>query len=227
MIPQIPGWFFTIDALMDLLLAALGFVVSYYGLKLYQTSSKRSHFNLHLAFTILSTGFLVNGITGIYAILNSNLTPRELLLGRIVNISNFGYWIYFAASLAAYFLFASMYFQENKRNILPVIMIPFWFDYFAAFNVISILMLSYVVFQTIANYLERKSRNALKVTWAFALLLGYHVLLAFSPFSELAYLAAHLSALFAFLLLIAMIRSISSSFDRELGIKRLARANRK
>lgn len=229
MIPQIPAWFFKIDAGLDLLLAAMGLIVSYYGLKLYRVSSKKSHFNLHLGFMILSAGFLVNGITGVYAILNSRLTPQELMLGRIVNISNFGYWIYFATSIIAYVLFVSMYMQENRKNtMLPVVMIPFWFDYFAAFNVVSILLLSYVVFQTMVNWLDRKNAGTFKVMAAFALLLGYHVLLAFSPFSELAYLVAHLSVFLSFLLLIVMIRGVSpSKVDNELGLKRLTAAGTK
>lgn len=224
MIPQIPVWFFKIDAGLDILLAVLGLIVSYYGLKLYRVSSKKSHFNLYLGFTVLSAGFLVNGITGIYAILNSRLTPQELMLGRIVNISNFGYWIYFATSIIAYVLFVSMYLQENRKStFLPVVMTPFWFDYFSAFNVVSILLLSYVVFQTFVNWLDsRRNSNTFKVMAAFALLLGYHVLLAFSPFSELAYIAAHISVLLSFLLLIIMIRGVSpSKVDIELGIKKL------
>ncbi len=223
MIPQIPVWFFKIDAGLDLLLAVLGLIISYYGLKLYRVSSKKSHFNLYLGFTILSAGFLVNGITGVYALLNSRLTPQELMLGRIVNISNFGYWIYFATSIIAYILFVSMYLQENRKStLLPVMMMPFWFDYFPAFNVVSILLLSYVVFQTMVNWFDRKSASTLKVMAAFALLLGYHVLLAFSPFSELAYIAAHLLVLLSFLLLIMMIRGVSpSKVDNELGLKRL------
>lgn len=248
MIPQIPNWFLSLDPVFDVIFAILGFVVSYYGLKLYRISAKKSHFNLHLGFMILSTGFLVNGITGIYAILNaleargynvtdlfsgitgiraildSSLTPQGLLLSRIVNLSNFGYWIYFATSIIAYLLFVSMYLHENRKStMLPVaVMIPFWFDYFATFNVVSILLLSYVVFQTIVNYMDRKKSSTLMVASAFALLLGYHVLLAFSPFSAFAYVLAHISALFSFLLLINMIKSVSpSKVDVELGLKRL------
>lgn len=254
MIPRIPNWFLSLDPMFDVILAILGFVVSYYGLRLYRVSSKKSHFNLHLGFMILGAGFLVNGITGIYAILNaleahgynvtdlfsgitglqailnSSLTPQALLLSRIVNIPNFGYWIYFATSIIAYILFVSMYLQENRKTtLLPVaVMIPFWFDYFATFNVVSILLLSYVVFQTMVNWLDRKNANTLKVAGAFALLLGYHVLLAFSPFSELAYFAAHLSALLSFLLLMVMIRSVSPPMvDTELGLKKLAIAGMK
>lgn len=253
MIPQIPNWFLSIDPIFDVVFAILGFVVSYYGLKLYRISAKKSHFNLYLGFMVLSTGFLVNGITGIYAILNalevhgynltdlfngltgmhtaldSSLTPEGLLLSRVVNISNFGYLIYFATSIIAYLLFVSMYLHENKKStMLPAaLMMPFWFDYFATFNVVSILLLSYVVFQTIVNYMDRKKSSTLMVASAFGLLLGYHILLAFSPFSAFAYILAHVSALLSVLLLINMIKSVSpSKVDVELGLKRLTAATR-
>jgi uncharacterized membrane protein len=89
------------------------------------------------------------------------------------------------------------------------IMIPLWYTGFPYFNILSFFLLSYAIFNAILNFTSKKNLNSLLVMAAFSLIGLYHLLLFFTSFSKIIYVAAHLSLLLGFLSLLAMLMRVS------------------
>lgn len=205
----IPVWFYEMDSVMYFVSAVFGFLISYYAYKVYEMSGKRSHFALHLAFAVLSAGLFALSVTSSYVYMNFFIRRVEPSFQTIFDISDLGYWIYFLASLAAYFLLAAIYAAEKQKPDFVPFAIPFWYTVYPHFNVISLFLLSYITFRAGVNWRIKRSLNALLVTVAFALLGAYHLLLLMSPFNEWSYVLAHFSMLLAFVCLLIMLRRVS------------------
>ena len=203
--PQIPLRFLGFDSLMYLLSAFVGFLISYYAFKLYKVTKKRSHFTLHLSFTILSIGLLVLVLTTAYFYMNYYFYKEFTAFDPISYVDDFGYWIYYLSSLLANSLLAFTYFSEDWK--LPILL-PVWATGFPYFHITSFLILSYVVFKNAINYWMRRNKNAFLVTLGFILIACYHFLMFFSFFHRFIYALADLSLLLGFMSLLLMLSRV-------------------
>ena len=219
----IPVRFYGFDSIMYIASAIIGFFVSYYAYRLFDISSKKSHFYFFMSFTILSMALMVIGITSGLAYLNYfiyHTTPP--LLDALAYVDDFGYWIYYIASFAAYCLLAYTYLPERVK--FPIL-IPFWYSAFPYFNVISLFLLSYITFRCLINYVTKRTLNSLLVALAFTGIILYHFFLLFTSISTIVYLTsnfsfilgkflfilAHLSLMTGFLSLLAMLIRVNRS----------------
>ncbi len=198
----IPVRFYGFDSIMYTLSALIGFLVSYYAFKLYNTTNKKSHFYLQLAFTILSIGLLTLGLTSGYTYLNYFILETPGPIDQIVYVDDFGYWIYYLSSLVAYSVMALVYISEKSRFL---IFLPAWHKGMPYFNVLSFFILSYVIFRSIVNFVAKKKLSSFLVMSSFILIGAYHILLFLASFSKLFYVAAHLSLITGFGCLLLML----------------------
>ena len=199
----IPVRFYGFDTAMYLASAIIGFLISYYSFKLFRITKKKYHFYLYTGFAVLAMGFLILSLTSGYVYLGYYTEHRYIGSDTSVYVDDFGYWIYYLSSFAAYALFALMYFTEDLGA--PIIFFPPWYAGFPYFHITSFFLLSYVVFRNATNYAMKRNRNAFLVTLGFGLIAGYHLLLFLTSFSRFMYVLAHLSLLAGFLSLLTML----------------------
>ncbi len=195
----VPPWFFGFDSVMYLLSAAIGFLVSFYAFKLFNITSKKSHFYLHASFAILGMGLFTLGITTLLTLSTSRASIFEDAASWA---DDFGFWIYYASSLFAYGLLVMMYLPEKLR--FPIFL-PFWNIGFPYFQVLSLFILSYVIFKSAANYVLNRNTNAFLVMLAFMLMGTYHLLSLFTSLNAIIYVFAQISLLSGFVSLLIML----------------------
>lgn len=199
----VPQWFFGLDSVMYVLSAIIGFLVSFYAFKLYNITSKKSHFYLYASFAVLGMGFMILGIT---TVLTLSVSSASIFADTISWADDFGFWIYYASSIIAYGLLVMMYLPEKLR--FPIFL-PFWYNGFPYFQIVSLFLLSYVIFRSAANYALNRNSNSLLVLSAFALIGLYHLLSLFTSLNEIIYVFAQLSLLSGFVCLLAMLTRVN------------------
>ncbi len=203
----VPPWFFGFDSVMYLLSALIGFLVSFHAFKLYNVTSKKSHFYLYASFAILGMGLLVLGVTTVFSI---SISSASVFADNVSWVDDFGFWIYYASSVFAYGLLVMMYLPEKLR--FPIFL-PVWFNGFPYFHVLSFFLISYVIFKSASNYVLNKNSNALLVLVAFTLMGLYHLLSLFTSLNEIMYVFAQLSLLSGFVSLLIMLTRVNK-FER-------------
>jgi len=209
----IPFRFYGVDSVFYILSSLIGFFVSYYAYKLYDVTGKKSHFYFYISFILLSMALLTVGLASAYAYMNffehGRPGGQETIIDTVAFVDDFGYWIYYIVSLAAYALLAFSYLPDKTKAKLTPIMIPLWYTGFPYFNLLSFFLLSYTAFRSMLNYASKKNLNSFLVMSAFSLIGLYHLLLFFTSFSKTVYVAAHLSLILGFLSLLAMLMRLS------------------
>src|SRR5438093_7752205 len=113
----IPVWFYGIDTLTYAFAAVISLVVSFYSLKLYSATSKKSHQYLYQGFSFLFVGFLVLTMVNGFSYVNLSGCPNCPLrfLDEFFDTTDLGYVVYFGFSMISYILFLAMYELEEKK----------------------------------------------------------------------------------------------------------------
>jgi len=199
----IPAWFYGFDSAMYLVSAIIGFLVSFYAFRLFELTQKKFHFYLYLGFTVLSMGLLTIAITSGYVYLDYFRTGQYIGSDPYSSVDDFGYWIYYAASLVGYALLTMIYLPE-KAKFLPLL-IPVWTKGFPYFQILSFFLLSYITFRSVINFVKKKNLNTFLVFLAFGGIALYHLLLFFTFFGKIIYVVAHFSLLAGFVSLLIML----------------------
>lgn len=202
----IPTRFYGFDSVTYTVAAVIGFLVSYYAFKMYSATSKRTHKYLYLSFTLLSMGLLVLSVASWYNYFNYEIYHGKYLLDQYVAMDDFAYWIYYLCSILGYLLLASMYFPEKG---FPLLFLPVWSSGFPYFNVLSLFILSYAIFRSVANFFSKKNMNSFLVAASFSLIGLYHLLLVFTSFSRFIYVIAHVCLGLGFFSLLVMLAKVS------------------
>lgn len=211
----IPYSFLGFDSLIYLIAAIIGFVVAYYAYKTHQLTSNRSHAYLYYGFAILSIGFLILSLTSFYSFVNYKVlcTSPENCYSAIFDTTwdmrDFGYWIYYITSLVGYSLFALMYLPELRKKAAPVFGIFAWWVVFPYFHLLSFLIICYVIFKSLINYLDSRNSNTFLVFLAFLLMGLFHVMLFLTTYGKVIYVAAHVLLFIGFISLLSVLVRIS------------------
>jgi len=210
----VPFSFLGIDAAIYLVSAIIGFAVAYYAFRLHSFSENRSHYYLYMGFTAISIGLLLLSVATFYAFINLKvLCTQECyanMLDPAFDIWDFGYWLYYLASIIAYGFFALMYMPKRKERKLFFIL-PVWFVAFPYFHLLSFFMVSYVVFRSFISYRTNKSLKSMLVFAAFLAIGIFHLLSLLNIFGKAVYVIAHIILLLGFLSLLAVLLKINKS----------------
>jgi hypothetical protein len=199
----VPYTFLGFDTVIYLIAAAIGFMIAYNASRIYDISSKPAHKYMFYGFTILSVGFVVLALSSGYTYMNiwsQHYFTEMNLFQPAFDLYDFGYWIYYGASIVAYIMFIMMYLPEGSKSDKKLFFIlPYWFVFFPFFHLISLALIIYVAFRSAMNYFEKKSRGSFFVMAAFSCFTMFHLLMMFSGFAKAVYVIAH-----AFLILGAL-----------------------
>ncbi|MBI1979036.1 MAG: hypothetical protein HYS62_03185 [Candidatus Aenigmarchaeota archaeon] len=203
----IPEWFLGFDSIIYIFVTMIGFTIGAQLFKLYKLTGDKSHLKLHFGMVVLSMGFLALSMVSGYAYLNFQKTCAVecniRVFDQAIDIYDFGYWVYYIASLAAYFIIFMVYLPE--RGQFPAIFPLVWSVGFRTFHLISLFLLSYIIFRSVINYFSDRNVYRFLVMFSFLALGGYHALLFFSTFDPVIYVLGNLSLLTAFLSLLVMV----------------------
>jgi len=209
----IPMQLYGFDLIAYFIAAITCSIITFYSFRLYKMSDSKKHFRLLAGFFALTLGFILISAISSYAyivFLSCVESCPADVLNPVFNVAYLGYVIFYVILLAAYFAFASMYLPQ-KTKFPAILLLPLSLGMakmFPYFHVIALLMLAFIVFRNLQNYIHRKSKYNLFVTIAFILLSVYHLLLLLIPLNENLYVAAQLSLLFSYLTFLFMIYQV-------------------
>lgn len=202
----IPVWFYSYSAIVYLISAIVGFLVSYFAFRLYRMSSVKFNLILSLAFLALGIAFTALTVTSLYTYF---YLPYFKPLQNLGVVNQTGFNLYYISSLIGYLLFLMMYLPGKIKNKFFVLYVPLWYIDFTSFHVISILFLVYVVVRNIINFREKKNLNSFLVMFGFIVVMVFHILLLQISFTPTLYLLAHSFLITGFGALLIMLIRVS------------------
>lgn len=202
----IPVWFYSYSAVVYLLSAAIGFLISYFSFRLYRISSVKFNLILSLAFLALGFAFTTLTVTSLYTYF---YLPYFKTLQNLSSVNNIGFNLYYLTSLIGYLLILMMYLPEKIKNKFFILYVPLWYTDFTTFHLVSALFLFYVVVRNVMNFTKKKNLNSFLVMFAFATMLIFHVLLLQISFTPTLYLLAHSFLTIGFGALLMMLIRVS------------------
>jgi len=219
-----PIWFYKLDTLIQFFGAIVALLISYYTYKAYKLSSKKSHLYFSIAFALLGLNLLIYSIVlpawmVVYAgsgfIVDIFSLPVLLLASKILNI------LYVFSYLFAYSLLIFVYSKIERKSMMAIVAFltlvvsvyssiiysSYSTQIFMAFNIISLVLLSLIVFFTYDNYTLKKNKSSLLVLSAFILIAASHLLMVFESLSNAFFLSAHIAQLLGYISLLIVTRA--------------------
>ena len=160
---------------------------------------------LFFGFVLLGFGFLTLALTSFYIYFAIDLYGTTGISFHYVNYIGFN--VYYVFSLTAYVLFVLTYVPRFDKK-LWVIYVPLWYASYPNFHIISILLLGFVVFRNVQNYIKKKNFDSLLVITSFVCLMIFHGMLLFTTFNQAIYLTANIMLISGFLALIYMLMRV-------------------
>ena len=206
-----PQWFYSVIALIEILGIMTAFSISYLGYKAYKLMKDKRMLFFTLGFLFIGLNSAAHAALNL--ILNFNfanvlLANRNhyLLLGGLFGI----YYFFIVAVMLAYTSFIIMYSKLEKKDIIFFLFLltfligTFLFRSYYQFNLMSAVLLGFVVFYTGKNYFKKKSTNAFLVFASFTLMTLSHILVLAENLWSFVYLLRYLFLLIGFILLLSM-----------------------
>ncbi|MEW6062866.1 MAG: hypothetical protein AB1571_00640 [Nanoarchaeota archaeon] len=219
-----PIWFYKLDTIIQFFGALVALLISYYTYKAYKLSSKKAHLYFSIAFALLGLNLIIYSIVlpawmVVYAgsgfIVDIFSLPVLLLGSKILNI------LYVFSYLMAYSLLIFVYSKIERKSMIAltalftlvisiyssIIYSSYSTQIFMAFNIISLMLLSIIVFFTYKNYMQKKNRSSFLVLSAFLLIAVSHLLMLFESFNNAFFLSAHVAQLLGYISLLIVTRA--------------------
>lgn len=222
----IPPWFYGFDSVMYLVSAVVGLLISLNLYRLHSIIKKKSHYFMHVGFMLLSVGLLLAFIVSLFSYIQLRFCHTVCQLGLLdvtFGIEDFGFFLYFVLSIIGYSLLALAYFPEKNRIPVYILMlglllsaivvfvgtprpeILLWYTYNQYFHLLSLLILSFVLFRVFINSLNSKTSDSFLVTAGFFGIAAFHVFQFFAYLSPWTYVFAHIFLIAGYLSFLSML----------------------
>lgn len=196
---------------------------AWYGFKAYKLTSNKRYFYFTLAFILLSLELIIFGI----------VAPAIMAYYRYFHGFNVTYLLYLVhglniifvfSTLMAYSLFILIYSKLERLSltllVTTLILSLAGYSYYLAyigeayasrlgFNLVSIMLLSFIILYAARNYAFRRSVNSLLVLITFIFIGLGHVLFVFDRFSNLLNLYGFIIQLVGYITLFIMFLRIN------------------
>ena len=194
--------------LMELASAIISFLIGYYALKGYRTSSERGLLFLHFGFVILGVSMILRVITTVYVVSIFGEEPIRPIL-------EFTRIVYPSIELVAYTLFAITYTYQARitselKTVAPAI--AFLLLYNPFLELLAIVLLAYVMVQSIISYAMKRSSSSMLVSLGFSFMFIGHLFFLFTtddaPFR---FMLGHFANLIGFLFLLIMLMQVNKA----------------
>lgn len=232
----IPLWFYAFSSLTYILASLVGILLAYFSFKLYNLTGRREQRFLFYAMASITLGFTILSIANVYGYFNFQhcfpVCQFDVTDPNYTFVIKSGNYIYYLTNLVGYILLALTYLKSIRIEkllskiprfylVLPINMglliqtlqhgfhYPFDNFVFQLFHLLSIVILSYINFNTITNYLVLKTKYSFPVMVGFLFIGSYHFLMALTPFKPIVFAAAHLSLLAGLVSLLYMLIQVN------------------
>ena len=232
----IPLWFYWFSTAIYVLASIVGVLLSYFSSRLYNLTQKKEHRRLFYAMVFITIGFIALSIANIHGFTNFQYCfpacQFDLTNSNYSLVIKGGNYLYYLTSMIGYILLSLSYLKSIKIEkfspfagkyfaFLPLnsvllfetlwhgFLYPFDNFIFQLFHLLSIIVLAYINFNTITNYLVLKTKYSFPVMVAFLFIGAYHFLMALTPFKPIVFAAAHLSLLAGLLSLLYMMIQVN------------------
>ena len=209
MLEQIPIWFYLITSVIYSSSALIGFLVSYFAFKSYRMTKNKSHLFLCLSFLVICLGIAVLASTSIYIYSTLQIYKGSAISLNLLNY--LGFRTYYIFSAIGYVLLTLLYLPKKVMNKLFILYVPIWYASSLNFHVVSIVLVLFVILQSIFNSVKRRNLNSYLVTFAFACLLVFHLLLLLTTFTPSIYITANVFLIIGFLSLLFMLIRVNAT----------------
>lgn len=212
---MMPQWFAGYNSILEMVFFAVTLLVGAYALKIYRLSDQRQHKLFGLSFLMISASYFIQSVlnflsrysmsggcnmqtmSSMHALNIAGMYAHMLVF--IIGLVTLAYMTLKINDVKSYFLFVAiaigaLIFTSNKL-------------YF--FYVISSILLIYISFYYLRNYLQSKKSNALIVFIGFLFLLFAKIHFIFSINHGAFYVAGHLLEFVAYALILINFVSVT------------------
>jgi hypothetical protein len=174
----VPDWFFAANSALELVATIACFLIFFAGYKFSRFSKENKYYFFGLAFFFLGISFLARTMVHL-SFFKFSKTPVVMY---VANLFNYGSSVYMALTLAAYLILltVSMEIGGRKTTVL-LFLISFGGIFFSAqplkvFHIIAIIVLGYILWHYLNNYLKKAKFTSLLTFLSFLLILSGHVM---------------------------------------------------
>ncbi|MEK6947540.1 MAG: hypothetical protein AABX32_08095 [Nanoarchaeota archaeon] len=210
----VPHWFFGYNVLLEMLFFAITLLVGAYALKIYQISGQRQSKLFGISFLMISASYFIQSVLNFASSYSmaDGCNTQTMSLAYTLNIAGIyaqmllftvglvtlAYMTLRIKNLKAYFLFAAIAIGTLLASSAKL--------YF--FYIISSILLIYISFFYLRNYLQSRKANALIVFIGFLFLLFAKIHFIFSINHGAFYVAGHLLEFVAYVLILINLISV-------------------
>jgi hypothetical protein len=197
-----PPYFYLTAAAISIISAIIIFTVGFFCYRAYKLTKDKKYLFFTAGFSLLSLGAIIGGLTHFMISLSSNF-------GRAIRMYDTGYFVYIFISLLAYSVLLSIY-KKNKKYLIYtlagiVFLIILVTNSAMVFNLTSFLIMAYATFLVYKQYKKGKSKNVLKVMYAFSLFSIQHLLFMLNEASRIFFILGHLALIIASIIFLTLI----------------------
>jgi hypothetical protein len=214
----VPQWFFGFDIGLEILFGIITLFVALSAYKIYKISKEGSMKNFGTGFLLVACSYIAWAIVNLslfFQMQQGPMGPMGIPPMDFVIISSLG--IYAHMILLAIGLITLVYATLGTRSPrtyylllgLGLVAVVASFDKIATFRIVSVFLLSYVVYHFFIQWQEHRNKNLLYSFIAFALLLASNLDFAFAGNYYGAYVIGHALELFAYLIILKNLISIN------------------
>jgi hypothetical protein len=199
-----PEWFFGLDSLLEGFAALAMILVTLFSFKAYRFTKDKRYRTFSIGFGLMALGTLLRGVTDLVVFLDVNIKAIWLMAG---------YVLYMAATLASLVILFALTLKTNQKApfvallLVSFVLVALSASYRLSFHAISVILLAFIAYHFIRNYIEKRSLSALLVCSAFVLLTLTHAAFIVDIIRQRFYIIGHLLHVGAFaLLIVALIK---------------------
>ncbi|MAG50386.1 hypothetical protein CL621_01950 [archaeon] len=211
-----PTWVYILDAVVQFIVAFIAIIVCYYGYKAYKVSKDKRRLYFSSAFGLIGLNLLLFAIIIPALFIYYNFFPG-VDVGKFSYISGILNLIYIFATLMAYTLFVFIYAKIKRKGtkiLLTLLVLGLAIHSFIkvsslSFNLVAILLLSFILIYVVRNCLKKRTINSWLVLFTFGLILSSHLLFITALQYNNFYFFAHLTQLIGYSILFILFMRIN------------------
>jgi hypothetical protein len=203
---------------MEFISSFISFLVGYYALKGYRTSSAKGLLLLYLGFVILGIGIFLRVVTATYFVII--IRVYESATPHLSGLANLAASIFTLTQLTAYSLFTVTYVLQAKNigersaeiSAVPAAAIPiFRLFYIPTLELIAITLLGFVTVYSFTNWLLKRGIDAALVFLGFGFMLLSHLFFLMMIVGEEFLFLGQATQLAGFVCLLVMLAKVSKT----------------
>lgn len=203
---RIPAWFLGIDAFFELLSIIAIILLVWISYKSYKLIGEKKYFWFSAAFGIIFLAFVSRMF--MHACLFFGWTD---VIGKVLSVLSWSTFIYVVFFLLAYIILFAIAMEIHDKKLMAVIfllvalILYYSGNYLQIFQYIAMVLLFVISWKYFEQYLKRKNKNTLLISFAFSFLCLSHIAFGLIAVTDYLYAAGHLFQLIAYLIFLYFI----------------------